>query len=175
MSDMVRLRSGWPAEDVDVRRVWHQLTVLADQNPTALRALLLSTGQPSTPVSSDIADELLRRGLAVRWDKPSGQLAMDDSIRAIVGASISEDERGTLTYPAAPVRIQAPPAGEVVTWDWSEQPDLDKIGEIVTRLSATGQVHFIHPGTGSDQYALVISNTELTEAEALEILDARNG
>lgn len=174
MSDLIVLRDGSPAQDVDVRRVWHQLTVLADRNPMALRALLASTRQPSTTVSGDIASVLLRCGLVVRWDKPSGQLAMDDSIRAIVGASINDDGRGTLVYPAAPIRVQAPPAGEAVTWSWYDQPELAEIGKAVTRLSADGQVFFIEvalPG----QHGLVISNQELTEAEALEILEGSDG
>lgn len=180
MSDMVRLHSGWPAKDEDVRRVWHQLTILADQKPTALRAVLLSTRQPSTAVSRDIADELLRRGLVVHWDRPSGQLSIDDSIRAIIGASIDDDDRGQLIYPADPqeIRLQAPPDGEAVSWYWDEQVDLVQLGEFVTGLSAGGKVYFIEvdvPGESPRMRHLVISNQELTVSEAREVLAASHG
>lgn len=54
---------------------------------------------------------------------------------------------------------------EVVTWDWREQPDWQAITSALTRLSGGG-VHIAWPETGTDQYAVVLSDRPFTAKQA---------
>ena len=52
-------------------------------------------------------------------------------------------------------------AVKVISWDWKEQPDLEKLGEIVR--SFDGRIADIRPvDTGGDYYAVVLSDAILT-------------
>lgn len=57
------------------------------------------------------------------------------------------------------------PMGElaVLSWDWREQPSIDRLAGIVRDLSG-GTVHIHNVGdTGSDQYAIVVSTMPLVQ------------
>lgn len=54
---------------------------------------------------------------------------------------------------------------EVVTWDFREQPDMQAIAAALTRLFGDG-VHIAWPETGSDQYAVVLSDRPFTAEQA---------
>lgn len=54
---------------------------------------------------------------------------------------------------------------EILTWDWAQQPDLARLTVIVREMSG-GIVHMRLAETGTDDYALVVSDTELTQADA---------
>lgn len=54
---------------------------------------------------------------------------------------------------------------EVVTWDWREQPDMRLIADALTRLLGDG-VHVAWPETGTDQYAVVLSDRPFTAEQA---------
>lgn len=56
---------------------------------------------------------------------------------------------------------------EVLTWGWREQPDLDRLARIITDLSG-GTVHLVQVETGSDEYAIVLSDRALTKDEVDE-------
>ena len=58
-------------------------------------------------------------------------------------------------------------ANSVVTWDWKEQVDVDQLNRALRDAGFTGSVHEVF--TNSDQYALVVSDKEITEDEALEL------
>lgn len=62
---------------------------------------------------------------------------------------------------------QEPNDVRIFTWDWKESPDLDDIGRAVTEISG-GTVFITNVDTGSDQFAVVVSATELTAAQATE-------
>ncbi len=53
----------------------------------------------------------------------------------------------------------------VITWDWREQPDLDHLARVVRDVSG-GTVHLRPVNTNSDQYAVVVANTDLDKAAA---------
>lgn len=54
---------------------------------------------------------------------------------------------------------------DVLSWDWRGQPDLDRLARALFTVSG-GTVHLRQVETGSDQYAIVLSDKPLTEAEA---------
>jgi len=52
----------------------------------------------------------------------------------------------------------------ILSWDWRGQPDLDELDRIVYNISCLGSpVRIQKIETGSDQYAIAISNRELPE------------
>ncbi len=57
------------------------------------------------------------------------------------------------------------PTAAVITWDWREQPDLKHLARVIETLSG-GSVHLRPVVTNSDQYAVVVANTDLDEASA---------
>jgi hypothetical protein len=64
------------------------------------------------------------------------------------------------------------PHTEVLSWDWREQPNLDRLARIITDLSG-GTVHLAQVDTGSDEYAIVLSDVPLSKVEAAEVYDKR--
>lgn len=56
--------------------------------------------------------------------------------------------------PASPIRVH--------TWGWKEQPDLDALRLNLAELG----VYLREITTGSDQYAIALSGTPITQAEA---------
>lgn len=60
----------------------------------------------------------------------------------------------------------------VMSWDWREQPDLEQLDQAV-RLASGGlaRVHTID--TGSDEYAIVVADHRITQAEAEAAWQAR--
>jgi hypothetical protein len=65
---------------------------------------------------------------------------------------------------------------QVFSWDWQQQPDLQAIAAAVTELSASGRVFMREIDTGSDDYAWVVSDTELTGEQAWQMYSKmRNG
>ena len=56
----------------------------------------------------------------------------------------------------------------VLSWDWRQQPDIGQLAAAVHDLS-NGQVHLNMADTGSDDYALIVSDQPLTDAEARHI------
>lgn len=61
---------------------------------------------------------------------------------------------------------------EVLSWDWKEQPDLDRLARIIADLSG-GTVRLTQVYTGSDEYAIVLSDVPLSKVEAAEVYDKR--
>jgi hypothetical protein len=56
-------------------------------------------------------------------------------------------------------------AARVLTWDWKEQPDLACLAAAVAEVSA-GKVFLRGVETGGDEYAWVVSDYPVTDAEA---------
>lgn len=54
---------------------------------------------------------------------------------------------------------------EVLSWDSRQQPDLDRLAAIVLELSG-GRVHMAMAETGTDDYAIVLSDEPLSKPEA---------
>jgi hypothetical protein len=61
---------------------------------------------------------------------------------------------------------------EVLSWDWHEQPDLIRLAAIIRYLS-NDRVRLRQVKTGTDDYAIVLSDVRLTEAEAFEVYEKR--
>lgn len=61
---------------------------------------------------------------------------------------------------------------EVLSWDWCEQPDLIRLAAILRHLS-NDQVRMRQVRTGSDEYAIVLSDAPLTDAEAMAAYEKR--
>jgi hypothetical protein len=55
-----------------------------------------------------------------------------------------------------------------LSWDWRGQPDLDQLARIVLDVSG-GTVHVHQVDTGSDDYAIVVSDRPLTDGEAYAV------
>jgi len=56
----------------------------------------------------------------------------------------------------------------VLTWDHTEQIDATEL----TMFTRAGCKHFTYVDSGSDQYVLVCSPTELSQEEAQQVYDA---
>lgn len=56
---------------------------------------------------------------------------------------------------------------ELLTWDWKEQPDWSEFAAALRKLGA--RVRLYEVDTQSDQFALVLSNEDLTEADLAEL------
>lgn len=54
---------------------------------------------------------------------------------------------------------------EVISWDWRQQLDLEKLGEVVRRVSG-GSCDITPIDTGSDDYAVVITDHLVDRDEA---------
>lgn len=61
---------------------------------------------------------------------------------------------------------------EVLSWDWREQPDLDALAGIIRDLSGL-RVHLTQVDTGSDEYAIVLSDQQLSKDEAAQVYAGR--
>jgi len=61
---------------------------------------------------------------------------------------------------------------EIISWDWKQEPDLDKLGEAVRRVSG-GACDLRLVDTGSDSYDVVIADHVMTAGEARELWAAR--
>jgi hypothetical protein len=61
-------------------------------------------------------------------------------------------------------------SAEVVHWDWKEQPDLDKLSEVVRRVSG-GACDLREADTGGDFYAVVIADHLIDPAEAQNLFE----
>lgn len=59
----------------------------------------------------------------------------------------------------------------VLTWDWRQQPDLDRLAAAIRDLTG-GNVGLHQVDTGSDEYAIVLADQLLTDAEARSIWEA---
>lgn len=70
--------------------------------------------------------------------------------------------------------LSAAPRTAVVVWDWKEQPDPDRLAAAISRVSASA-VHAVFPDTGSDEYALVLSDQPLTPEAAARLYHDRDG
>ncbi len=57
-----------------------------------------------------------------------------------------------------------------LTWDWRQQPDWERLAVVVLDLSG-GRVHLRLVDTGSDEYALVVADRDLTEQQATRVFD----
>jgi hypothetical protein len=160
-----------------VENIWRRLQDFAGENRTSFLELIKSVQHPATDVPMWAAQSILNAGFAEGWDPGSGQLQIRDDIRSIVGSSIDHGAApGTLIYPGLPVPArspsQLPPAGRAFSWDWKEPPPMEEIGKAVTQLSEAGQVYFTEVEDGTDSYTWVISNHEMTGAEAMEVAEA---
>lgn len=52
-------------------------------------------------------------------------------------------------------------------WDWKEQPPMEEIAAAVAEISGVGRRAWMRPfNTESDQYAWIVSDRELSDAEA---------
>lgn len=56
---------------------------------------------------------------------------------------------------------------EVLTWDWKEQLDMADLASALRRLGSRVRVYEVD--TGSDQFAFVLSNDDLTEEQVAEV------
>lgn len=66
-------------------------------------------------------------------------------------------------------KAKSAPGIRVLTWDWREQPDLEALRLTLAELGV-----YLRPATtGSDQYAVAISASPITQAEADEAYRAR--
>lgn len=63
---------------------------------------------------------------------------------------------------------------EVLSWDWREQPDLERLARMVNDLSG-GTVHIAEVDTDSDEYAIVLSDALLTKADVVGAYEKRWG
>lgn len=57
------------------------------------------------------------------------------------------------------------------SWDFKEQPPLDDIAAEIEVMSARGKVWVCRPETGTDSYALLLSDRELTPEQVQKIYD----
>ena len=57
----------------------------------------------------------------------------------------------------------------VFSWDYRGQPDMASLAAVVTELSANGQVFMREVETGTDSYAVAVSDAELTDEQALSL------
>ncbi len=64
------------------------------------------------------------------------------------------------------------PTHRLLTWDWREQPDLKELGRALAEVSG-GRIHLAEVETGDDQFAIVIADAPVSEAEATEIYRTR--
>ncbi len=71
-------------------------------------------------------------------------------------------------------REQFVTCSQVVTWDWKEYAPMDLIGRAISLVSRD-QVHVYEVDTGSDQFAIVVSNGVLNETQVAEIYNDRWG
>jgi hypothetical protein len=55
----------------------------------------------------------------------------------------------------------------IMSWDWRGQPDLTELARAVREVSGGG-VHLVEADTGSDQYAIVLSDQPLDKAAATD-------
>lgn len=56
----------------------------------------------------------------------------------------------------------------IISWDWKDQLDIDDLDRYVYDISATGRpVRIKMVDTGSDQFAITISDVELDDDSAL--------
>ena len=55
----------------------------------------------------------------------------------------------------------------VLSWDWREQPDFDDLARVLLALSG-GAIHLQQVDTGSDQFAVVVSTSALSEETVQE-------
>jgi hypothetical protein len=60
-------------------------------------------------------------------------------------------------------------AARVFTWDWKEQPPLAEVAEAIAEVSG-GTVHMRQVDTGGDEYALVVSDRQVDDAEAGQLV-----
>ena len=63
-------------------------------------------------------------------------------------------------------QVPSKPSPRVFRWDWRAQPDMAAIAATVTEMSAGGRVFMREIETGGDNYAWVVSSTELTDQQA---------
>lgn len=59
----------------------------------------------------------------------------------------------------------------VLSWDWRAQPDLQQLARDLLRVSG-GTVHLAEVDTGGDEYAIVLSSSPLSNAEAQAVYEA---
>lgn len=52
----------------------------------------------------------------------------------------------------------------VLSWDWREQPDVEEFHRAVFDISE-GKVHITKVDTGSDEYAVIVSDEQLVDGE----------
>lgn len=63
-------------------------------------------------------------------------------------------------------------AAKVITWDWKDQPPLDKILLAAQEtLTSAGMFWFTEPDTGGDFYAIIIADRELDEEQVEALLE----
>lgn len=62
----------------------------------------------------------------------------------------------------------------IMTWDWKEQPDLTELAGRLLQLSE-GRIHLYEVETGSDQYAIVLSDAAMDAAAVKAAFDDRWG
>lgn len=60
---------------------------------------------------------------------------------------------------------------KVLSWDWKDQPDLEKIGEMI-RSFPDGCRDLREVDTGGDSYAIVLSDAVMSFAEAQQAFEA---
>jgi len=63
-----------------------------------------------------------------------------------------------ITDATQPVTVRT---AALLTWDWRGQPDIDELRDVLAELG----VYLADVATGTDQYAIVVSDTPITDLE----------
>lgn len=117
-----------------------------------------------------LAPEHFYTAAAEAWNTSSGGFgvdAMDDRLRAAVGAVLDLQESPVGTDTATPA------AHEILMWDYRQQPDMDAFDRIVANLTNLG-VRIYQVETHTDDYAVVICRGDMTPEEAQRAYTARH-
>ncbi len=61
---------------------------------------------------------------------------------------------------------------KIIYWDWKEYAPTDLIAKAVAEVS-NGHVHIHDVNTNSDQFAIVVTDEELTEEQVASVWKAR--
>lgn len=114
-------------------------------------------------------------------DAPEHEVSKQAFVRAERAAGFNNTmgqpgEPATAGFSNGPSRGRveyAPGRAAMFTWDWKAQPPMEDIAAEVARLSEAGRKVFMRKfDTESDQYAWIVSDYEVDDAEAERIDEA---
>lgn len=148
------------AKAAQLSKAWveYRAKLIADCEPGDLSYdLLPHIGYTVVPWPADAGDHTA--ALAVlRADDPDGWLLDEPRAPAIVDQPPPQGGVGTSIHDLGDVLCGT----TVLSWDWEEQPPLDRVATLVRDLSG-GAVHMHQvDDTGHDEYALIVAGRELS-------------